>query len=229
MTTPDGAADRPLPDAVPPAAPAPSAAGPADPVPYAGGPYAAGPAVPGLHAAAPADPGPAVPAPPRPLPASEPFEPTGVVWTPVSPRLATARLVGGLGWLVVPLVGLVVAAVLTELVWLWLAAAALAVVTGWVLWLVPRQVRALGYAERADDLLLRRGILFRSMVVVPYGRMQYVDVTAGPLARRFGIASVQLHTASPGTDASIDGLPTAEAARLRDQLASRGEARLAGL
>jgi uncharacterized protein len=95
--------------------------------------------------------------------------------------------------------------------------------------LVPRQVRSIGYAERADDLLIRKGIVFRSMVVVPYGRMQYVDVQAGPLARAFGIAQVQLHTASPGTDAAIDGLPPAEAARLRDQLASRGEARLAGL
>jgi membrane protein YdbS with pleckstrin-like domain len=171
----------------------------------------------------------AAPAAPSPLPESEPFEPAGVDWTPVSPRLASARLVVGLGWLAVPLAGLGVAAALAQQLWLWLAAAAVAALAVWVLWLVPRQVRALGYAERADDLLLRRGILFRSMVVVPYGRMQYVDVTAGPLARRLGIASVQLHTASPGTDASIDGLPTAEAARLRDQLASRGEARLAGL
>ena len=80
-----------------------------------------------------------------------------------------------------------------------------------------------------DDLLIRKGILFRSLVVVPYGRMQYVDVTAGPLARQFGIASVQLHTAAVGTNATIDGLPPQEAARLRDRLASRGEARLAGL
>lgn len=172
----------------------------------------------------------AVPAtPPSPVPRSEPFEPAGVAWTPVSGRLATARLVVALCWLGVPLVGLALGAALSGVAWLWAAAAVPAALTVWLLWLVPRQVRALGYAERADDLLLRRGILFRSMVVVPYGRMQYVDVTAGPLARRLGIASVQLHTASPGTDASIDGLPTAEAARLRDQLASRGEARLAGL
>jgi uncharacterized protein len=171
---------------------------------------------------------PDVPTPPA-IRASEPFEPEGVVWTPVSPRLATARLVVAGCWLLPPLLAVVVVAVATGVAWVWLGAAVLAVVVVWTAWLVPRQVRAMGYAERADDLLLRRGILFRSMVVVPYGRMQYVDVSAGPLARRFQIASVQLHTASPGTDASIDGLPTAEAARLRDQLASRGEARLAGL
>jgi membrane protein YdbS with pleckstrin-like domain len=160
---------------------------------------------------------------------SDPFEPAGVAWSPVSPRLASARLLAVAGWLGVPLLGLVVAAALSGLWGLWLGAGVFALLTAWVAWLVPRQVRAMGYAERDDDLLLRKGILFRSMVVVPYGRMQYVDVSAGPLARKLGIASVQLHTASPGTDASIDGLPTGEAARLRDQLASRGEARLAGL
>jgi membrane protein YdbS with pleckstrin-like domain len=99
----------------------------------------------------------------------------------------------------------------------------------WAWWFVGRQARAVGYAEREDDLLVRRGILFRALVVVPYGRMQYVDVQAGPIDRRFGIARVQLHTASPGTDAQIPGLPPDEAARLRDRLARRGEARLAGL
>jgi membrane protein YdbS with pleckstrin-like domain len=95
--------------------------------------------------------------------------------------------------------------------------------------LAPRQVRAIGYAEREADLLVRKGVLFRTLVVVPYGRMQFVDVQSGPLSRALGIAQVQLHTASPGTDASIPGLPPAEAARLRDRFAAFGEARLAGL
>nr|WP_269204746.1 PH domain-containing protein [Motilibacter deserti] len=99
----------------------------------------------------------------------------------------------------------------------------------WAWAVVGRQVAAWGYAERDDDLLLRNGVLFRKLVVVPYGRMQFVDVTAGPLDRAAGVARVQLHTASATTDASIPGLPPAEAARLRDRLAARGEARAAGL
>ena len=95
--------------------------------------------------------------------------------------------------------------------------------------MIGRQVRSWGYAERADDLLVRRGVAFRTVVVVPYGRMQYVDVYAGPVDRIFGLAKVQLHTASARSDAYIPGLPPQEAARLRDRLASRGEARLAGL
>lgn len=158
-----------------------------------------------------------------------PFEPADVTWQPVSPRLLRARLTV-LAMIGVPTLALaVLPPALSGVAGLWAIPGVVVAALGWVGWLIPRQVRALAYAERADDLLIRRGIMFRSMVVVPYGRMQYVDVSAGPLARRFGIASVQLHTASPGTDASIDGLPPAEAARLRDQLASRGQARLAGL
>jgi membrane protein YdbS with pleckstrin-like domain len=59
--------------------------------------------------------------------------------------------------------------------------------------------------------------------------MQYVDVSAGPIDRWLGIAKVQLHTAASSTQAHIAGLSPAEAGRLRERLASRGEARLAGL
>mgnify|MGYP000866005591 CR=1 FL=1 len=160
-----------------------------------------------------------------------PFDPDGIEWQRVSSRLATARLLLLGIFLGLPLVALVVLAVLLPQAgpWLWVSAAAVAVVVAWSVAVVSRQVRAIGYAERDDDLLIRKGVMFRSLVVVPYGRMQFVDVTAGPLARRLDISSVQLHTASPGTDATIDGLQPADAARLRDRLASRGEARLAGL
>ncbi|WP_372435070.1 PH domain-containing protein [Actinotalea soli] len=158
-----------------------------------------------------------------------PFDPPGVPWQPVSPRLTTARLVSAALTLVVPLAAGVVLAVLTEVTWLWALPAAVLAVGVWVVVVVPRQVRALGYAERDDDLLVRRGVLFRSIVVVPYGRMQFVDVQAGPLDRKLGIAKVQLHTASPTSDAVIPGLPPEEASRLRDRLAARGEAQLAGL
>ena len=96
-------------------------------------------------------------------------------------------------------------------------------------WALGRRFRAWGYAERADDLIVRRGVMFRRVSVVPYGRMQFVDVTAGPLERAFGLATVQLHTAAAATDARIPGLPAEEAARLRDQLAALGESRAAGL
>ncbi|GAB3084426.1 PH domain-containing protein [Isoptericola nanjingensis] len=157
-----------------------------------------------------------------------PFDPPGVAWQGVSPRLVPARLISTSATLAVPIVAGVVLAVLVS-PWFWLLAGVPAALLVWALLLVPRQVRAIGYAERDDDLLIRKGIMFRTLVVVPYGRMQYVDVEAGPLDRRLGIAKVQLHTASASTDADIPGLVPDEAERLRDRLTARGEARLAGL
>ncbi len=174
------------------------------------------------------------PSPPRPVTqpgdgSAEPFDPEGVVWRSVSPRLATARRVTGC----VPLVVLAAGCAGVGLVVPWqpllVLAGVLLALAAWSWWLIGRQVPAWGYAEREDDLLVRHGIAFRAIVVVPYGRMQYVDVQAGPVDRAFGIARVQLHTASAATDAAIPGLPPEEAARLRDRLASRGQAQLAGL
>jgi uncharacterized protein len=108
-------------------------------------------------------------------------------------------------------------------------AAVIVVVFGWAWILIGRRVRSFAYTERADDLLVTSGILFRRLVVVPYGRMQLVDVTAGPIDRWFGIASVQLHTAAATTDAKIPGLEPKDAAVLRDRLAAIGEERSAGL
>ena len=163
-------------------------------------------------------------------PADEPFDPHDVEWAGVSPRLALTRrttlsITVGVAAVVTAVVGLVV----LHWVWSWAILAGLAVLEVWGWLLAGWQAAAIGYAERADDLLVRRGVMVRNLVVVPYGRMQYVDVQAGPLDRAFGIAQVQLHTASSGTDASIPGLPPHEAARLRDRLASRGHAQLAGL
>ena len=96
-------------------------------------------------------------------------------------------------------------------------------------WFLRRRCLAWRYLERDEDLVVARGVAFRRLSVVPYGRMQYVDVTAGPLERVFGLATVRLHTASAATDARVPGLEPDEAARLRDQLTRLGEAKAAGL
>lgn len=99
----------------------------------------------------------------------------------------------------------------------------------WAWWLIGRRVRSYAYCERGDDLLVSSGILFRRLVIVPYGRMQLVDVKAGPIDRALGVTTVQLHTAAATTDASIPGLEPDNAAALRDRLARKGEERTAGL
>jgi uncharacterized protein len=168
---------------------------------------------------------------------TEAIDPPGISWQRVSPKYITLRLVQ---WAIGNLVTVTVLAlplVFVLLGWwewppLWLAIAVPAVtllLAIWRLLLIPRQVRAIGYAERDDDLLVRGGIFFQRTMAVPYGRMQYVDIGVGPVERGLGLCTLKLHTAAPGTNAHIPGLPAAEGARLREQLAARGEARLAGL
>ncbi|HEY2279477.1 MAG TPA: PH domain-containing protein [Streptosporangiaceae bacterium] len=153
-----------------------------------------------------------------------------VTWQRPSPRLLRARriqvavvavVVAAIGGLIggaagTPVIGLIVAVVLL--------AAGLAGE-----WFVARRVAAWGYAERDDDLMVRRGVLIRRQSVVPYGRMQFIDVTAGPVERSLGLATVRMHTAAAASDARIPGLERVEASRLRDQLAQLGEAQAAGL
>lgn len=110
-----------------------------------------------------------------------------------------------------------------------IAASGLALCALIVLWFVRNRVRSWSYQERDEDLIVERGVLVRRLSVVPYGRMQFVDVTAGPVGRLFRLATVRLHTAAAASDARIPGLEREEAARLRDRLAALGEAKAAGL
>lgn len=162
--------------------------------------------------------------------AEDPFAPPTQGWTPVSPRLSTSRRVTLLiAYLPVLGVGIVLALMGVTVPWLVTFTAVAAMVLIWAWWIIGRRVRSFGYAEREDDLLVVSGILIRRLVIVPYGRMQMVDLRAGPLERQLRIATVQLHTAAATTDAAIPGLEPAEAAALRDRLAVRGEERSAGL
>ena len=168
----------------------------------------------------------------------EPIDPAGLEWTRVSPKYLRVRL---LGWVIGTIINLAIFSIplilrLTDIWWgfppMWVAWAlpiGALVISIWRGLLLPRQVRAIGYAERNEDLLIRTGVFYQRTMVVPYGRMQYVDVAVGPIERAFGLCTLKMHTASPGTNASIPGLPADEGARLREQLSARGEAKLAGL
>lgn len=149
-------------------------------------------------------------------------------WQPVSGSLVTTRTIVLLACAVVPLLASVALAVFVT-GWLWGAVAVVVLVVAWVAWVIRRQVPAISWAEAPEELVVRKGRLFRSLVSVPYGRLQFVDVQSGPLARRFGMATVELHTASPESGGSIPGLPTAQAEALRERLAARGESQRAGL
>jgi membrane protein YdbS with pleckstrin-like domain len=165
---------------------------------------------------------------------SDLFSPPGITWNRVSPALTKVRRILAIPPLVVTgLVASAVAATGVGPAWLTVLLAVIALVllgiAAWTWRWAPRNTASWGYAEAEDDLLVTGGLMFRRLVAVPYGRMQFVDVQAGPVDRAFGIATVTLHTASTETAASIPGLPTDEATRLRNRLTELGESHGAGL
>ena len=154
--------------------------------------------------------------------------PAGVDFRHVSKSLATVRLIAAVLSLGIPAVAFVVLGIVFS-PWFYVGAGLAALIFLWLLWLIPRQVRAIQFATTETDFLVRKGIMFRRLDIVPYGRIQYVDVHEGPIARKLGVAAIQLHTAAADTDASLDGLPAHQAAELRDLLVANGVSNLSGL
>jgi hypothetical protein len=161
---------------------------------------------------------------------NDPFAPPrDRVWQPVSERLVRMRrtvvVAAGVPVVAGITVGLGFAAALAGII-----ALVVGLVVGAWAWLaIGRNWRSWGYVEREDDLLVVHGAMFKKLVVVPYGRMQLVDVSAGPIERAFGLVSVKLHTAAATTDAKVCGLEPDDAGALRDRLTALGEAHAAGL
>lgn len=79
----------------------------------------------------------------------------------------------------------------------------------------------------ARGLEIRRGVVWREVVHVPRSRVQHTDVSQGPLERRFGLATLVVHTAgTQHASIPLPGLEHRTAMRIRDHLvaAGRGDA-----
>lgn len=153
----------------------------------------------------------------------------GLDWKRVSPKYVIVDIAG---WVVLT-IGLVVAASVP--VWasgftpLWAIPGLVLLIMLIIVAFIPRRVRAIGYQLRDDDLLFRRGLLFQRFVSVPYGRMQLVDITRGPVSRILGLSDLHFVTAAASSGVMIPGLLVADAEELRDRLVALAETRRAGL
>lgn len=164
-------------------------------------------------------------------PADAPGRPSeiDVEWRRVSPKHVVVEVVGSLIGAGITVAALLVAGTWLELPLLWWAAGAVGVLALVAIAFEPRRVRSIGYRLRADDLVFRRGIMYQRQVAVPYGRMQLVDITRGPVSRALGLADLKFVTAAAATAVTLPGLPLEEAERLRDELVALAETRRAGL
>lgn len=150
-------------------------------------------------------------------------------WHQVSPRYVVSQLLQ-YGILIVLLAAVVLVLVFAlGQTWAWIPGGILFALLLVTVVILPRQARAIGYMLRADDLVFRRGILWQRIVAVPYGRMQLVDITHGPLDRAFGVSQLKMVTAAATTGVQIPGLRQSAAEALRDTLIDVAETRRTGL
>ncbi|WP_247713356.1 PH domain-containing protein [Qipengyuania polymorpha] len=88
-----------------------------------------------------------------------------------------------------------------------------------VLYLPMRRYATRGYSLAEERLRVVRGVLFHSDTVVPFGRVQHIDVDQGPLERGFGLATLTVHTAgSHNASVSLPGLAHEDALAMREDI-----------
>ncbi|MGW8482160.1 PH domain-containing protein [Microbacterium sp. NPDC055903] len=150
-------------------------------------------------------------------------------WHQISRRYVVSQLVQNAIFLAVVVIVAVVLNIVTEQDWVWIPAGVIILITLITLIILPRQAKAIGYMLRADDIVFRKGILWQRIIAVPYGRMQLVDITHGPLDRAFGVSQLKMVTAAATTGVQIPGLTQAAAESLRDTLIEVAETRRTGL
>lgn len=82
-----------------------------------------------------------------------------------------------------------------------------------------KRYRSRGYNMAADRLRVVKGVMFHADTVVPFSRVQHLDVEQGPLERAFGIARLILHTAGThNASVTLPGLPFDDAKAMREDI-----------
>ncbi|EDL49896.1 PH domain-containing protein [Erythrobacter sp. SD-21] len=137
--------------------------------------------------------------------------------TQLDPRYKSMmRLVAGLF-----AIALLVAATIAEIAipgWTGVVWAPVTLVAAYlVLYLPMRRYATRGYSIAEERLRVVRGVLFHTDTIVPFGRVQHIDVDQGPLERGFGLATLTVHTAgSHNSSVSLPGLSHSDALAMRD-------------
>ena len=90
-----------------------------------------------------------------------------------------------------------------------------------VVYLPAKRYRSRGYHMADDRLRVVKGVMFHADTVVPFSRVQHLDVEQNPLERMFGIARLTLHTAGThNSSATLPGLAHADAVAMREDIRS---------
>lgn len=91
---------------------------------------------------------------------------------------------------------------------------------GWSVAVAPgRRWERWRFAFTGRELHVAHGWLTRIHTAVPINRVQHIDLTQGPLERRYALATLVLHTAGTmHSRVSVPGLARADAEEIRDRI-----------
>lgn len=84
--------------------------------------------------------------------------------------------------------------------------------------------RIKAYAIRENDVIYKKGLIFRSQTVVPFHRVQHCELDQGPLERYYGLKTLKIFTAGgSNSDLNIPGLKEEEAESLKSYIIQRSD------
>ena len=141
--------------------------------------------------------------------------------TPIDPRYIPASRIVYSIFLIFPFVG----AILLELSGITAPVMGafiipLLILSAYIIIIVPvRKYKRWGYNMGPDRLRIVRGYLFYSDTIVPFGRIQHIDVEQGPIQRPYGIATLTVHTAgNHNSSVDLPDLSHEDALALREKI-----------
>ena len=77
-----------------------------------------------------------------------------------------------------------------------------------------------GFAIHQDTALIRRGAIWRQLIIVPLARMQSVAIAVGPLGRRMRLADLRIHTVAGPITPYLGGVDLDAANQFFDDVAA---------
>lgn len=142
---------------------------------------------------------------------------------PLDPRqkavLRVRSIIAGLVPLIILSVGASILERETGFPSLWIIGAGIFLYMATVLLLPERRYRRWGYRQEGRGIRIASGLIVRRETVVPYDRVQHIDISRGPIERFFGVATLTLHTAgSYNSTVDLPGLAHEDAERMRDEI-----------
>jgi uncharacterized protein len=141
--------------------------------------------------------------------------------TPLDPRHIKVTRISSAIAALIPLVGAIVVEA-ANVIPRGLVIVPVALFLAFYVFVIPaRKYRHWGYHMGNDRLRIVRGYLFHSDTVVPFSRIQHIDVTQGPVQRPYGLATLTVHTAgNHNSSVSLPGLVHDDAVAMREAIRS---------